>query len=85
MKTLYFGVYRLYQAEGKPKVAQLVDSIDSLSCEILADPGVIRIEVNNELPNGSITRAFELAKQHSCDQLNIDLFINLNKDGLEQH
>lgn len=40
-KTFFFGVYKDY-SENK-RIGQLADEIDFLSCEILANPGVIRI------------------------------------------
>jgi len=41
-KNFFFAIYKDYAENNK--IAQLADNIDCLSCEILARPGVIRIE-----------------------------------------
>jgi hypothetical protein len=37
----YFGIYVEYTNPHRPRIAQVTTTIDDLSCEMLADPGVI--------------------------------------------
>lgn len=65
--TFYFGVYKDYSTKPSDRIAQLADCVDSLSCEILADPGCITFSKPNV--SNAIKHAKTLAKEHNCNFL----------------
>ena len=60
----YFGVYVDYIDANRPRIAQLTTTVDDLSCEMLADSGLITLDdcyrwrVKDD--------AKKLAKTHNC-------------------
>lgn len=60
----YFGIYVDYTDTNRPRIAQVATIVDDLSCEMLADPGLIilddcyRWRVKDD--------AKKLAKIHNC-------------------
>ncbi len=63
----YFGIYKDYSVKPAANIAQLGDSVDSLSCEILAHPGCITFEKANI--STALAHAKSLAKEHCCNFL----------------
>ena len=60
----YFGVYVDYTDANRPRIAQLTTTVDDLSCEMLAVPGLITFycsERSVAKDNGKV-----LAKTHNC-------------------
>jgi hypothetical protein len=60
-KTYFIGVYRDYT--DKTNTCQVSDSVDGLSCEILADPGVIEFTGTKK---NCKTAAQLVAKKYGC-------------------
>lgn len=60
----YFGIYVDYTDANRPRIAQLALTVDDLSCEMLADPGLITFYQNNR--NDAKSQAKQLALRHEC-------------------
>lgn len=65
----YFGVYVDYTDANRPRIAQLTTSVDDLSCEMLANPGLITFYANQKLRARSIAKDY--AKIHNCKFIEI--------------
>jgi len=69
MKQLFwFGVYRDYYE--RIKVGQLKTTVDGLSCEILADPGMI--EISAATKKEALAKGKKLADVFDCSILETD-------------
>jgi hypothetical protein len=64
----FYGVYRDYNDNSK--IAQLCETVDSLSCEILADPGCVTMHESTK--KKVIEKATALAKEHGCIKLEVN-------------
>ena len=60
----YFGIYVEYTDPNRPRIAQVMTTVDDLSCEMLADPGLITFYALNK--TGAKIYAKDLAKKHNC-------------------
>jgi len=71
MTTYYAGVHRGAWVDGAyPRTLRLSDGKDGMSCEMLADPGLIVFEAENETE--ARDRANNLATIHNCSYLEIN-------------
>lgn len=60
----YFGIYVDYTDANRPRIAQCALSVDDLSCEMLADPGLITFYYSGRAR--AKEHAKHLAKLHNC-------------------
>ena len=61
---------RVYHQDGEERILQVVDDIDSLSCEVLATPHIVKISYRSV--KAMLSSAKELARIHGCQRLEID-------------
>jgi hypothetical protein len=60
----YFGVYIDYNKDGDKRIAQLTLVVDDLSCEMLAEPGLITFYRHNKTL--AKDQAKQLARRYEC-------------------
>ena len=60
----YFGIYVEYTDPNRPRIAQLALTVDDLSCEMLADPGLITFYSTDRMVAKG--QAKQLALRHGC-------------------
>lgn len=71
MKQYIYGIHQWHDADDvEYRVMQMVDSIDSLSCELLAEPRLIHVRVKNT--RDAIQFGKNLALEHNCDFLEVN-------------
>ncbi|KKP51037.1 MAG: hypothetical protein UR43_C0028G0008 [candidate division TM6 bacterium GW2011_GWF2_33_332] len=60
----YFGIYVDYIDANRPRIAQVMTSVDDLSCEMLADPGLITFYFSEK--RRCREHIHHLARLHNC-------------------
>jgi hypothetical protein len=60
----YFGIYVDYTDANRPRIAQVMESVDDLSCEMLANPGLITFNLGDRSNARSCGK--KLAALHNC-------------------
>jgi len=60
----YFGIYVDYTDKNRSRIAQVSLSVDDLSCEMLADPGLITFYYSGRARAKEHSK--HLAKLHNC-------------------
>ena len=62
--TYYFGIYVEYESTDQTRIAQVMESVDDLSCEMLANPGLVKFTYSNR--NRAKEHAKHLARKYDC-------------------
>lgn len=60
----YFGVYVEYTNVNQPRIAQVATTVDDLSCEMLANPGLITFYYSGR--RRAKEHSKHLAQLHNC-------------------
>lgn len=60
----YFGIYVDYTDANRPRIAQVMTTVDDLSCEMLADPGLITFYYSGKARCKEHGK--HLARLHNC-------------------
>jgi hypothetical protein len=60
----YFGIYVDYSDANRPRIAQVMTSVDDLNCEMLANPGLITFYYSEK--RRCKEHSHHLARLHNC-------------------
>jgi hypothetical protein len=60
----YFGIYVDYADANQPRIAQVMESVDDLSCEMIANPGLITFYFSER--RNCRKHSHHLARLHNC-------------------